>query len=44
VKGKRLQEVNYGMGIIDMFNTIDTQLITVLGIIYIAWQMYKAKK
>lgn len=32
------------MGIIDMFNTIDTQLITVLGIIYIAWQIHKANK
>jgi len=32
------------MGIVDLINTIDTQLVTVLGIIYIAWQMYKAKK
>lgn len=32
------------MGIIDMLNTIDTQLVTVLGIIYIAWQVYKSKK
>ena len=32
------------MGIVDLINTIDTNLVVVLGIIYIAWQMYKAKK
>jgi hypothetical protein len=32
------------MGIVDLINTIDTQLVTVLGIIYIAWQTYKNKK
>lgn len=31
------------MGIIDLINTIDTQLVTVLGIIFIAWQVYKKK-
>jgi len=33
------------MGIIDLINTIDTQLVTVLGIIYLVYlfQKYKEK-
>lgn len=33
------------MGIIDLVNTIDTQLVTVLGIIYLVYlfQKYKEK-
>jgi hypothetical protein len=32
------------MGIVDMINTIDTELVLVLGVIYIAWQCYKIRK
>lgn len=32
------------MGLIDLINSIQTDLVVVLGVIYIAWQMYKARK